>query len=109
MALTSEQRNVFLLAMEKIETFNSQAMDHASYSCVSSRKNPGMNVVVEWAIDYISCLPDDSYLAGLIVRAHVGTDDKWSRNDIRRCGGACRGFYRRVLNKRLFGAGLKYI
>ena len=109
MALTSDQRNVFLLALEKIETYNTQAMDHASHSHVSSCKKPGMNTVVEWAIDYMACLPETAELSALVIKAHVGSDDKWTREDIRQCGGACRQFYRRVSRKRLFGPGMRYI
>lgn len=109
MALNEEQRNVFLLAMEQIEVFNTQAMDHSSYSSVKSRKKPGMNAVLEWAIDYMACLPENQELYILVVRAHMGSDEKWTREDIRRCGGACRGFYRKIARKRLFAIGLRYI
>jgi hypothetical protein len=110
MALTTEQRDVFLLAMEKTELYNTRAMDHASCSGSScSRKSPGISTVIDWAIDYMACLPDNAELSRLVVKAHTGSDEKWDISDIRRCGGACRAFYRRVAHKRLFGAGLNFI
>ncbi|MFZ4858560.1 MAG: hypothetical protein ACOYL3_19410 [Desulfuromonadaceae bacterium] len=109
MALSSDQRNVFMLAMEKIETYNIRAMDHAGRDHGSSRKRFDMAPVAEWALDYMACLPDDSELSRLIIKAHMGSDEKWSQTEIRKCGGACRGFYQRVQKKRLFSAGIKYI
>ena len=109
MALTSEQRDVFLLALEKIETHNTQAMDHASHSHVQSCKKGGQNPLVEWALDYLGCLPDDKDLSRLVALAHSGSDTAWTRDDIRRCGGACRGFYRKLSRKRLFGVGVRYL
>ena len=109
MALTADQRNVFMLAMEKIETHNVRAMDHTSCSQASTRKRYDMAPIAEWALDYMACLPADPELSKLIIKAHMGSDEPWSPSDARRCGGAMRQFYRRIAVKRLFGVGLRYI
>ena len=109
MALTADQRNVFMLAMEKIETHNIRAMDHTSCSQTSTRKRHDMPPMAEWALDYMACLPEDAELTKLIIKSHMGSDEPWSLAETRRCGGAIRQFYRRIVAKRLFGVGLKYI
>ena len=109
MALSRDQKDVFCMAVEVIECNGIKAMSHENHARVQSSKQPGQRAVVDWAVDYLSCLPERKDLRGLIIRAHVPSDEAWSRHDIKRCGGAMRGFYSRVHQRRLYGTGLRYL
>jgi hypothetical protein len=112
MALTSDQQAVFALAVEKIETEGTKAMDHASHQQVQSCAKNGAKAVIDWAVDYLGCLPNNRELARLVARAHMRqAEDRepWTARDIRRCGGACRGFYSRIHARRLYGQGLRFL
>ena len=91
MALTSEQQAVFGLAVEKLETEGTKAMDHAAHTCVQTSARAGGRPVIDWAVDYLGCLPEDRTLARLITRAHLPrqvSPQEWTKREIRQCGGA---------------------
>ena len=111
MALNNEQQAVFALAVERLQTNGIKAMDHASHSQVQTSKKNGANTVIDWAVDYLNCLPNDKELARLIAKAHMptpGDREPWTKRNIKRCGGACRGFYSRLQARGLYGQGLRF-
>ena len=98
--------DVFGLAVELLECNGSKAMDHAAATRVQSSSRPGQRPVIEWAVDYIGCLPKTPRLARLISLAHLPVKHEWSRHEIRTCGGAVRGFYSRVQGRGLYSEGV---
>ena len=110
MALTRQEKDVFGLACEILDCNGCKAMDHAAATRVQSSAKPGQRTPVVWAVDYLACLPERTELRALIIRAHVGRDNEpWTQLEIRRCGGAMRGFYCRVHDRRLYYEGLRYL
>jgi hypothetical protein len=110
MALTRQQKDVFGLAVEVLECNGCKAMDHAAATRVQTTAKPGQRPAVVWAVDYLDCLPKPEDLRALVIRAHVGTgNEPWTRQEIRRCGGAMRGFYRRIHGGGLYFEGLRYL
>ncbi len=109
MALSREQMDVFGLAVEILECNGKKAMNHEAHTQVQTSSKPGQRSPVVWAVDYLACLPNHPELRLLISRAHLPVKGEWSRRDIRRCGGAVRGFYHRVHQRRLYGEGLFYL
>lgn len=109
MALSREQMDVFGLAVEVIECNGTKAMDHSAHTQVQSSSRPGQRPIIEWAVDYIDCLPNCACLSRLIVLAHLPIKHNWTRHEIRRCGGAVRGFYHRAHNRSLYAEGVRYL
>jgi len=109
MALNREQMDVFGMAVEALECNGSKAMAHDEATRVQSSSRPGQRPVIEWAVDYVNCLPSQLDLKLLVILAHLPIKYEWSRYDIRRCGGAMRGFYSRVQSRGLYGEGLRHL
>jgi len=111
MALTRQEKDVFGLACEILDCNGCKAMDHAAATRVQSSGKPGQRrTPVVWAVDYLACLPKRTELRALIIRAHVGKDSEpWTRQEIRMCGGAMRGFYRRLHDGRLYWQGVRFL
>lgn len=113
MALNSDQQAVFCLAVEKLETEGTKAMDHAAHSQVQGSSKNGAKSVIDWAVDYLNCLPGDKDLARLVALAHMPDPgdggEPWTMRGIKRCGGACRGFYRRLQARGLYRDGLRFL
>ena len=107
MSLTTEQRNVFGLALEILECNGSKAMDHTAHANVHNSCRPGQRQAVEWAVDYLAQLSEIKH-AHLVARAHVGSGE-WTQWEIRACGIACRWFYRRLHQRRLYTRGVRYL
>jgi len=109
MALSREQMDVFGLAVEVIECNGTKAMDHSAATRVQCSSFHGQRPVIEWAVDYLSRLPTNDELSRLISLAHLPIKHHWSRHEISRCGGAVRGFYRRVHTSGLYNQGVHYL
>lgn len=109
MALTREQMDVFGLAVEALECNGSKAMDHTAATRVQSSSLPGQRPIIEWAVDYLDCLPRQLDLRLLIILAHLPIKYEWTRRDIGKCGGAMRGFYGRIQQRGLYGEGRRYL
>ena len=107
MALTNEQREVFMLAVELLECNGIKAMDHSAHTQVQSSAREGQRPAIDWAVDYLKQL-DGLRNSHLVRRAHMGAGE-WTPMEIRLCGAACRWFYRRVHSRRLYGEGLRYL
>lgn len=107
MALTSQQRAVFGLAVEIMECNGAKAMDHTAHAHVQRSGTAGQRTVVEWAVDYLSQL-NDIRNSHLVVKAHIGSGE-WKRWEISACGAACRCFYRKVHDRKLYAAGVRFL
>lgn len=107
--MTREARDVFGLALEVLESNGLPAMDHEGYVPVQISHQAGARPMLDWALDYLACLPQDVDLRRLVIRAHMDPAGEWSRQQAARAGGAVRGFYRRLQARRLLGPGLRYL
>lgn len=106
MALSREQMDVFGLAIEVLECNGRKAMNHEAHTQVQTSKKPGQRPAVSWAVDYINCLPRCQCLRRLILLSHLPLKHDWTKREIRQCGGAMRGFYRRVYTRGLYSEGV---
>ncbi|SDE21207.1 hypothetical protein [Desulfuromonas thiophila] len=109
MALTQHQKDVFGLAVEALECNGCKAMDHAAATRVQSSSLPGQRPIIEWAVDYLACLPAIDCLRKLVIRAHLAPEGQWTCLEIRQCGGAMRGFYSRLSARQLLAEGDRYL
>lgn len=105
MALTSEQKGVFGLALEILETGGAKAMDHTAHAQVQSSSRPGQRPAIDWAVEYVNCLKTVRHRR-LVVLAHLDKKAEWSDIEIRQCGAGVRWFYVAVQRRRLYGEGV---
>jgi hypothetical protein len=107
MGLTAEQKDIFLLAKEILETEGAKAVSCESIG--STRRYHSAGSALDWAIDYMRCLPESYIDAQLVEAAHLGADYKWSWARISRAGRAIRWFYARLQERRLYGQGVRLL
>ena len=101
--LTDEQVSVYLYAIEVRER-ECKAMNHEEHAHVQgSGGKSGINPEIMWAIDYVSCLPEDPKEKAIIERAHTlgGGGGRHSK--------IISQFYDRVTTNQLYNQGRYYL
>ena len=104
MGLSQEQCDVYLYAVEVFER-DCKAMDHTAHAHVQrSAARSGAPAELNWALDFLGCLPENRKTASRIDQAHRVCDniDTLLSMSIDR-------FYARVAGKKLFNQGRFYL
>jgi hypothetical protein len=86
---------------------DAKALDFECHAFVQNTKSPN-NPMLDWAIDYMSQLPDNAYDRKLIKDAHTA---EINNRDYRRAWKALDIFYSKLRerDRRLYQAGRRYL
>ena len=107
--MTQEQVDVYFLHVEILET-SMKAIHPEPDRPQTSRTNSGASVMLDWALDYRRCLPENDDDRRLLEKAHQSKKRlKLDRKQARRLGGLIRAFYWRLHERRLYTKGVKYL
>lgn len=107
--MIQEQIDVYFLHVEILGT-PMKAIHPEPDRPQTSRSGSGTSPMLDWALDYRKCLPENDPDRELLERAHQSKDRlKLDRKTARRLGGLIRAFYERLHEKRLYTRGVKYL
>ncbi|MCD6526931.1 MAG: hypothetical protein J7K75_08090 [Desulfuromonas sp.] len=108
MLVNREQQAVFLLAHVVIRSNNLSVPILLSGQAIHYR-NTGRPTKLDWAIDYIMCLPDDSEDQKLLHNLHLEPTFQWTPEQTRRAAACNKAFYHRLKDNRAYAIGIKWL
>lgn len=108
MLVNRDQQAVFLLAHVVIRNNNLSVATLRSGQDIHYRTT-GHPTILDWAIDYISCLPEDSEDQKLLHNLHLEPTFQWTPEQTRRVATCNKAFYYRLNDNRVYAIGIKWL
>ncbi|MFA5701559.1 MAG: hypothetical protein WC913_09810 [Desulfuromonas sp.] len=108
MLVKPEQKAVYVLAKAVLRQNNLkvavlQSGQHLHYP----PSNPP--TLLDWAISYVMCLPQDSEERRLLDMLHLNPECRWTPEETRRAARCYRQFYQKIEGQRLYSIGNKWL
>ena len=108
MLVSNDQKAVFMLAQVVLHKHNLSVQTLRSGADIHY-KNGGRPTILDWALAYIKCFPNNDNDMELLHNLHVYPSYRWNAEQAKRVAVIYRAFYDNLNNSRLYAKGVNLL
>ncbi len=108
MLVSKDQKAVFMLALLVLRQ-NNLVVDTLLSGADIHHPKTGRPTMLDWAVDYIRCLPENRADRDLLRYLHLDPAHQWTPQQAKRASLCYKAFYRCLDEKRLYAKGVNWL